>query len=55
MALIDIFVFIAGFGAGGAVIWFYRPAIAAGVVTVNADVVAAKTAATTVVTDIKKL
>lgn len=62
MAIIDIFVFLAGFGAGGALIWFYKSkvragvvAVNAGVVTVKADAAAVSTAATTVVDAIKKV
>jgi hypothetical protein len=62
MAIIDLFVFLAGFGAGGAVIWYYKSKVQAGVVAVNAGVVTAKADAakvsatvTNIANDIKKV
>jgi hypothetical protein len=55
MALIDIPIFLVGFGAGGALIWFYKSRVQAAVVTVNADVKTAKADVAAVTTEIKKL
>ena len=47
--------FAIGFLGGGALVWFYKAKIQADVTTVNAAVVQAKSIASTVVTDIKKV
>ena len=47
--------FILGFGGGGALIWFYKSKVQAGVVVTNQIVAQTKAAASTVVSDIKKI
>lgn len=54
-AMIDIFVFAAGFSAGGALVWFYKSWFQSAVVTINADVKTVKADAAAVTTQIKKL
>lgn len=55
MALIDLFVFLAGIALGGFVVWKYKSNIQTDVTKVNQTVNTVKAAATTVATDIKKV